>query len=170
LVKKDTPKNIYPPEIKLEAIRLHLEEGIPFKSIMVRLGIAHWDMIKRWVREYRDGRRDFSINPPKTHKTYPPELKLEAARLYEEDGIPIKEIMSKFEIVDQSKLRAWIHKYRKGEREFVNLTGRNSKGRPRKDPDDTVERPKTNQQMEAKLRRLEMENALLKKAWEELRR
>jgi transposase len=170
LAKKDIPNTIYSPEIKLEAIRLHLEESIPFKTIMIRLGIGHWDMIKRWVREYRDGRRDFSINQPKTHKTYSPELKLEAARLYEEDGIPLKEIMSKFEIVDQSKLRAWISKYRQGEREFLNLRGRNSKGRPRKDTNDTEARPKTNQQIEAKLRRLEMENALLKKAWAELRR
>ena len=168
--KKGETQNIYPPEIKLEAIRLKLEERVPNKSILIRLGISSEDMVKTWVREYREGKRDFSTNKSKPHLTYTPELKLEAARLNVEMGLTYNEIMSKLGIASKSILKKWISQYRQGEREFVDLRGLNSKGRPRKDQNDTEERPKTKQQIEAKIRRLEMENALLKKAWAELRR
>jgi transposase len=168
--KKGEIQNTYPPEIKLEAIRLHLDEGVPYKSIMSRFGIIDESAVKTWVREYRDGKRNFSTNRSIPHLTYAPELKLEAARLNVEMGLTYNEIISKLGISSKSILKKWVRQYRQGEREFLNLRGRNSKGRPRKDPNDTEARPKTNQQIEAKLRRLEMENALLKKAWAELRR
>ena len=46
------------------------------------------------------------------------------------------------------------------------LCGLNSTGRGKLDPNDIEEMPK----LEAKIRQLEMENFLLKKVWEELRR
>ena len=49
--KKGDQQSSYPPEIKLEAIRLHFEEGVPHRLIMIKLGITS-DVIKAWVREY----------------------------------------------------------------------------------------------------------------------
>jgi transposase len=163
---KGEQQSSYPPEIKLEAIRLHFEEGVPHQSIMIKLGITS-DVINAWLREYSE-RRDFSTDLSKSRLTYTPEIKLEAVRLHVEMGLTYKDVMSKLGIVSKAGLRGWVYRYRQGEREFSDLRGLNSTGRGKSDPNDTEERPKT-KQLEAKIRRLEMENALLKKVWEELR-
>ena len=165
--RKGEKQIIYPPEIKLEAIRLHFEEGVPHRSIMNQLGITS-DVIDAWLREYSEGRRDFSTNKSKPHLTYTPEIKLEAAKLHVEMGFTYKDIMSKLGIVSKAALSGWVYRYRQGEREFSDLRKLNSTGRGKSDPNDTEGGPKT-KQLEAKIRRLEMENALLKKVWEELR-
>ncbi|ODA39175.1 transposase [Desulfosporosinus sp. BG] len=167
--KKGVQQSSYPPEIKLEAIRLHFEEGVPNRLIMIKLGITS-DVINTWFREYSKGRRDFSTDKSQSRLTYTPEIKLEAARLHVEMGLTYEDIMSKFGIVSKAGLREWIYRYRRGEREFADLRGLKSTGRGRVDPNDTEDRPKTKQRMEAKIRQLEMENSLLKKAWAELRR
>jgi transposase len=161
---------VYPQEIKFEAIRLHLEEGVPCNTIAIKLGISCGKMIRTWLSEYQRGKRDFSGNKCKSHLSYSSELKLQAIKLHLEDGLTYAEVMSKLGIESKSGLREWVYRYHKGEREFLDFRGRNYKDTPRKDQNDTAQRPKTNQQMETKLRRLEMENALLKKAWAELRR
>ena len=74
-----------------------------------------------------------------------------------------KNIMSKFGIVSKAGLRGWVYRYRQGEREFSDLRGLNSTGRGKLDLTDAGENPKT-KQLEAKIRRLEMENSLLKKS------
>jgi len=38
--KKGELQSSYPPEIKLEAIRLHFEKGVPHRLIMIKLGTA----------------------------------------------------------------------------------------------------------------------------------
>ena len=167
--KKGEQQSSYPPEIKLEAIRLHLEDGVPYGEISAKLGISSC-VIKVCIKEYLEGRRDFSTNLCKPHLTYTPEIKLEAVRLHEEIGLTYKDVMSRLGIVSKSKIKEWIYLYRRGERDFADMRGHRSTDRPGKDPDDTEDRTHTKQLMEAKIRRLEMENALLKKAWEELRR
>jgi transposase-like protein len=43
----------YPVETKLEAIRLHEEEGLTYAAVAARLGLRKPDRIEIWVRQYR---------------------------------------------------------------------------------------------------------------------
>jgi len=46
-------RKVYLPELKLEAIRLKLEEGLLYREIAERLEISSPDMVKFWMRTYR---------------------------------------------------------------------------------------------------------------------
>ena len=43
----------YPVEIKKEAVRMHLEEGITTRKIMEQLGILSERRVTAWCEEYR---------------------------------------------------------------------------------------------------------------------
>ncbi len=80
---------------------------------------------------------------------YPLEIKLEAIRLVEEEGLPYKDITEQLGIRDPNRVKRWMGIYRK---EGVGGLKKPRKGRPKKDPDSLEER----------IRRLEMENTILK--------
>lgn len=44
----------YPESLKLEAIRLHTEEGWSYRKITEHLDIKDKDRVKRWMRKYRE--------------------------------------------------------------------------------------------------------------------
>jgi len=80
---------------------------------------------------------------------YPMETKLKAIRLWEEEGLPYKEITARLEIRDPKRVRNWMRIYRQ---EGLAGLKKPRRGRPKKERDNLEERVK----------RLEMENALLK--------
>jgi transposase-like protein len=43
----------YSDEIRIEAIRLHLEEGWKYRKITEHFGIQDKDRVKRWMRKYK---------------------------------------------------------------------------------------------------------------------
>ena len=88
-------------------------------------------------------------------KAYPVELKLEAMRLYYEEGKTRAEVTALLEIRHPHAVKEWGKKYR---REGASAFGK-AKGRPRKSENE-----------QAELKRLRMENALLKKFHTELRK
>jgi transposase len=88
-------------------------------------------------------------------KAYPVELKLEAMRLYYEEGKTRAEVTALLEIRDPHAVKEWGKKYR---HEGASAFGK-AKGRPRKSKDEHAE-----------LTRLRMENDLLKKFHTELRK
>lgn len=88
-------------------------------------------------------------------KAYPVELKLEAMRLYYEEGKTRAEVTALLEIRDSHAVKEWGKKYR---REGASAFGK-VKGRPRKSENE-----------QAELERLRMENVLLKKFHTELRK
>jgi len=91
---------------------------------------------------------------------YPRELKLEAIRLFYEEGKSRAEITILLQIRSPGRVKQWLHLYReKGEAAFDRKLTGSLRGRPPK---------KENQ--EAYIARLEMENALLKKFHAELRK
>jgi transposase-like protein len=95
----------------------------------------------------------------KGSKHYPKEIKLEAMRLFYEEGKTRSEITALLSIRDPERVKKWLHSYReKGAAAFEKKTRSGSRGRPPK---------KENQ--EAYIARLEMENTLLKKFHAELR-
>lgn len=52
-VKGQTYKT-YPEGLKLEAVRLHVEEQWTYRQISEHLGIQDKDRVKRWMRKYRE--------------------------------------------------------------------------------------------------------------------
>ena len=91
-------------------------------------------------------------------KQYPRELKLEAMRMFFEEGMTKKEIIAALGINDIGRVKVWLQKYRReGQRAFDKK--RRGPGRPPK-KENTA----------AYIARLEMENELLKKYHTELRK
>jgi len=89
-------------------------------------------------------------------KHYPAEKKLEAVRLFYEEGQTCAEITNVLEIRDPQRVKNWLWQYR---REGVEAFNKRI-GRPRKRAESE----------QAELERLRMENALLKKYHTELRK
>ena len=85
----------------------------------------------------------------KGSKDYPLKTKLEAIRLHEEEGLTYKEITEKLKIRDPRRPSVWMRIYRK---EGIEGLKKPRRGRPKKDQDS----------LEARIKRLEMENTLLK--------
>lgn len=89
-------------------------------------------------------------------KKYLAETKLEAIRLFYEEGKTRAEITQLLKVQDPHRVKAWLKQYRReGEAGFSK-----GQGRPRKQAESE----------QAELKRLRMENDLLKKFQAELRR
>jgi transposase len=88
-------------------------------------------------------------------KHYPVEKKLEAVRLYLEGGKTYVEVGQLLGVTDPQRIEVWVRQYRQEGGAGLSKP----KGRPRK----RAESP------EEELKRLRMENALLKKFHTELR-
>lgn len=54
MVMKGQKLKTYSEDLKLEAIRLHLEEKRTYRQITEQLGIQDKDRVKRWMRKYRE--------------------------------------------------------------------------------------------------------------------
>ena len=88
------------------------------------------------------------MSEKKSRKIYSLETKLEAIRLKEEEGLIYQEITERLEINDPQRVRVWMRIYRR-----EGIAGlKKPRGRPKKDHDS----------LEARIKRLEMENTLLK--------
>ena len=86
-------------------------------------------------------------------KHYSREIKVEAMRLYFEEGWTQQQIADKLGVSSRKRIEVWVSQYR---REGIEVFSK-AKGRPRKTED-----------RQAYIARLEMENALLKKYHTEL--
>jgi len=85
----------------------------------------------------------------KGSKDYPLETKLEAIRLWEEEGFTYQEITEKLAIRDPKRVSTWMRIYR---REGEAGLKKSRRGRPKINRDSLEER----------IKQLEMENTLLK--------
>lgn len=96
----------------------------------------------------------------KGRKHYPLATKLEAVRLYEEEGKSQKEIIELLGIQDTRRVKKWLSDYRRrGPAAFQRDPAEPKRGRPPK-----------RENIQAYIARLEMENDLLKKFHAELRK
>lgn len=89
-------------------------------------------------------------------KNYPKEVKLEAVRMFLEEGMTGKEIKAALGLRNKRLVKIWVGQYRREGAEAFHKP----KGRPRKQAESE----------QAELERLRMENALLKKYHSELRK
>lgn len=88
-------------------------------------------------------------------KHYAVEVKLEAVRMFLEEGKTRAEIAKILGLRSEGRVKVWVSEYRHSEAAFSK-----AKGRPRKDTESE----------QAELKRLRMENTLLKKFHAELRK
>ena len=89
-------------------------------------------------------------------KHYPKEVKLEAVRMFFEEGMTRAEITAALQLRRKGRVKVWVRQYRREGIEAFNKP----KGRPRKQPESE----------QSELERLRMENVLLKKYHTELRK
>ena len=102
----------------------------------------------------------FVMAGKKGMKHYSREVKLEAVRLYEEEGKSHAEIIEALGINNTRRVKRWLHQYREaGEAAFEKKKSKALRGRRSK-----------RENTEAYIARLEMENDLLKKFHAELRK
>lgn len=90
---------------------------------------------------------------------YEVEVKLEAVRLFLEEGKTQAEITELLKLRSPGRVEKWVRQYRHEDNAFRKV----NKGRPRKEPS----KPES---AEEELKRLRMENDLLKKLQAELRK
>ena len=68
----------YKIEVKLEAVRLFLTEGLTYRQIAETIGIRKADRIEKWVRQYRreglEGLRKPIGRPKKRHEDVQDEI------------------------------------------------------------------------------------------------
>lgn len=93
-------------------------------------------------------------------KHYPLALKLEAVRLYQEEGKSYKEITELLGLRDGGRVKKWLSAYRRKGKVVLERDPASYKGG----------RPAKRENTEAYIARLEMENDLLKKFHAELRK
>ena len=90
-------------------------------------------------------------------KDYPEEIKRKAIHLYQEEGLPAREIKDMLGIYDQKRISVWSRQYeQEGEAMFANKRRRSGRKPSHESP-------------ESYIRRLEIENEILKKVQSELR-
>jgi len=94
----------------------------------------------------------------KRMKAYPEELRLKLVMLYLEEGIPKRQLVREYGLSCPKLLRDWIKIYK----ETGKVKRRNNNGRSGRTPINPTD--------EQLIRRLQIENELLKKVREELRR
>lgn len=101
----------------------------------------------------------------KKRRTYSKEFKLKAVKMKLEQGYSNPRILAELGIPQESMLKRWVKNYRtQGETGLEEHRGKAPKGRPRKKPLTHEE------ELMRRIRRLEMENAALKKLDELMRR
>jgi transposase len=91
----------------------------------------------------------FFYGRKKGSKDYPIEMKIEANRLWQEEGLVQKEITKRMGIRDPGRVRKWLCIYRK---EGIAGLNKPRRGRPKKGHNG----------LEDRIKQLEMENTLLK--------
>lgn len=98
------------------------------------------------------------IKENKHRRTYSKDFKLKAVKMKLEQGYSNKMVLEDLGLPSASMFKYWVSNYRKyGEAGLEDHRGKKSAGRPRKRPLTVPE------EMQKRIRRLEMENEILKK-------
>ena len=96
-----TSRKTYPYEIKLAAVKAHLEDQMPLRDVQARYGVFSCKALLSWCKIYREqgetglrpkrkGRPTSAKNKPKKELTYVEEMELRIRRLEAELAIAKK--------------------------------------------------------------------------------
>ena len=137
-----------------EAGRL-LDEGWGYKAIAAKLGV-HCSTARKWVYAYRVFGKEALLNGE--NLSYPQELKLEAVRLFLDEGLSKPQVMERLGIKSKTALERWVRDYRQGGAEALAPKPKGRRPKPEMPVYATRE-----EELEARIRELELENAILKR-------
>lgn len=148
---------MYDVGLRLRAAELY-DMGRGRASIAALLGIPE-ETVRKWLDIYRSAGIEVLAMMGKKHAAYSFETKLAAVRAVVDEGMTKPEAMAKFGIASPSSLKKWLKAYRE---EGPEALGPKPKGRPKGSGSPTKEMTRE-QELERRVRKLEAENAYLKK-------
>ena len=131
------------------------EEGYGREAVAARLGVND-GTVRNWEYAYRALGKEALLNGERL--SYSQDLKIEAARMFLDEGITKPQVMERLGIKSKTALERWIRDYRAG-------------GAAALEPKPRGRRPKTGkpayatreEELEARVRELELENEILKR-------
>lgn len=139
---------------KPEATRL-LEAGHGERAIASILGVSRNTALK-WVYAYRALGKEALLSGK--NRTYSQSEKLEAVRLFLDDGVPKSEVMRRMGIKSLTALERWIRSYREGGAEALAPKPKGRRPKPAKPAFASRE-----EELEARVRELELELEIQKR-------
>ena len=146
----------YDDGFRREALEL-IKAGAGKGVLAGRLAIPAYTA-RNWIRLYRSGGEE-AVMGSNGSRRYDWETKVAAARAVVDEGMGKPEAMAAFGIASRTPLDSWCRLYREGGADALRPK---PKGRPKGVCGSSA--PKTREQeLEARVRRLEAENAYLKK-------
>ena len=148
----------YSDEFRLRAIKL-VEEGYSVLSAARMLGIKE-KILRRWNANYQAGGPEQLV---RKNRSYSPEFKMSVIEYKWEHGLSLIQTIAHFKIPSDSIVMQWERQYR--DEGFSGLLPK-KKGRPGKMPKKKEIKPPNltrEQELEAEIAQLKMENAYLKK-------
>lgn len=129
--------------------------GHGFEAVASALGV-HRSTALKWQYAYRATGKEGLLSANK--KAYTQQEKLEAVRLLLDEGLSKSEVMERMGIKSLTALERWVRDYRAG---GPDALAPKPKGR-RPKPDKPVYASRE-EELEARVRELELENAILKR-------
>lgn len=149
---------LYDYETRQRAVELY-KRGLGRCAIGRALGIPV-SAVRKWLDTYRSVGMGALSTMGKRKRTYPFETKVAAARAVADEGLTVPEAMARFGIASRSSLQKWLRDYREYGPEVLKPK---PKGRPRGTKAVSAEMTRE-QELERRVKKLEAENAYLKKS------
>ena len=153
-----TRRTIYDAATRSRAAGLY-DEGYGVRTIADSIGVPY-EAVRQWIDTYRSIGIEGLVAMGRKHTRYSFETKVAAARAVVDEGMPKAEAMAKFGIASMTPLKNWMRAYREGGPEALRPK---PKGRPRGSASPPKELTRE-QEPERRVRKLEAENAYLKKS------
>lgn len=131
------------------------EEGYGREAVAARLGVND-GTVRNWEYAYRALGKEALLNGERL--SYSQDLKIEAARMFLDGGMTKSRIMEELGIKSKSALERWIREYRAGGAAALEPKPRGRRPKAGKPAYATRE-----EELEARVRELELENEILKR-------
>lgn len=96
--------------LRLRALDL-FEQGYGYKSVAHELGLSE-QTVREWLYLWRALGSDLFIHPEKRSNKYSSEVKRAVVK-DRQAGVPIVEVMSRYQIPNRSRIKAWCRLYAK---------------------------------------------------------
>ena len=131
------------------------EEGYGREAVAARLGVND-GTVRNWEYAYRALGKEALLNGERL--SYSQDLKIEAARMFLDDGMTKSRIMEELGIKSKSALERWIRDYRAGGADALAPKPKGRRPKPARPAYASRE-----EELEARVRELELENEILKR-------
>ena len=139
----------------MEEVGRLLDAGRGYRSIATTTGV-HPSTAKRWEYAYRVFGKEALLNGK--HNTYTQEQKLEAVRLFLDEGLSKPLVMERIGIKSRAALDRWIREYGQGGAEALAPKPKGRRPKP-----ETPAYATREEELEARIRELELELEIQKR-------